>query len=152
MPRFSATIYKLGINPLVDPPERVLQSLWKEAGRSKGPIPVRGRLNGAEFRQTLVKYAGAWRLYVNGVMLKASGAKVGDKVRVEIEFDSSPPEVGMHAALVSAFALNPSARETFDRLAPSRQKEILRYIGSLKTEAAIEKNVTKIIEQLQTGR
>ena len=149
MPRFSATIYKLGINPVVDPPERVLNSLFKRAGRTKGPIPVRGKLNGTEFRQTLVKYSGAWRLYVNGLMLNASGARVGDKVRLEIEFDESPPEVGMPDALAKAFSKNRLARKAFDGLTPYRQKEILRYIGSLKSRDAIEKNVEKIIRQLR---
>lgn len=149
MPRFSATIYKLGINPVVDPPERVLKSLFKQAGRTKGAIPVLGKVNGAEFRQTLVKYAGEWRLYINGPMLKASGTNVGDDVKVEIEFDPSPPKVGMPDALVDAFARDPLAREAFDRLTPSRQKEILRYIGSLKTREAVEKNVGRVVRQLR---
>ena len=115
----------------------------------KGPIPVRGKVNGAEFRQTLVKYAGAWRLYVNGVMLKASGTTVGDEVRIEVEFDPSPLEVEMPDALVEAFGRDRFAREAFDRLTPSRQKEILRYIGSLKTTEAIEKNVECVVRQLR---
>ena len=62
MARFSATIYKLGINPVVDPPERVVNAIFKQAGRTKGPIPVCGKVNGAEFHQTLVRYAGDRRL------------------------------------------------------------------------------------------
>lgn len=149
MPRFSATIYKLGINPVVDPPKRVLNALFKKSGRSKGPIPVRGKLNGAEFQQTLVKYAGEWRLYVNGVMLKASGMKVGDEVRVEIEFDSSPPEFGMPKQLSLALGKDKTARFEFKKLPPSRQKEIFRYLGSLKSEASIEKNVRRVISHLK---
>ena len=148
MPRFNATIYKLGINPVVDPPERVMKSLFSRAGRTKGPIPVRGKLNGAEFRQTLVKYSGSWRLYVNGVMLKASGTKVGDEVRVDIEFDPSPPEVRMPDALANALRADPLARGAFYSLAPSRRKEILRYIGSLKSDEAIEKNIARLLRDL----
>jgi hypothetical protein len=62
MQKFSATIYKIGINPVVDPPDGVMTAIFAAAGRRKGPIPVRGRLNGAEFVQTLVRYRGAWRL------------------------------------------------------------------------------------------
>ena len=149
MPRFSATIYKLGINPVVDPPERVLAAIFKDAGRSKGPIPVRGRVNAAVFQQTLVKYSGAWRLHINGVMLKASGAKVGETVKIDVEFDPSPREVRMPEALAQAFSKDRAARSAFDKLAPSRQKEILRYIGSLKTEESIRKNVEKIVRQLR---
>jgi len=151
MPRFSATIYKLGINPVVDPPERVLNAIFKQAGRTKGPIPVHGKVNGREFRQTLVKYAGEWRLYVNGVMLKASGTKVGDEVLIEIDFDPSPPEVAMPDALAKAFSKDGPARKAFDALAPSRRKEIIRYIGSLKSDGSIERNVKNVIRRLRNG-
>jgi len=151
MPRFSATIYKLGINPVVDPPERVLNAIFKQAGRTKGPIPVHGKVNGREFRQTLVKYAGEWRLYVNGVMLKASGTKVGDEVPFEIDFDPSPPEVPMPDALAKAFSKDGPARKAFDALAPSRRKEIIRYIGSLKSDDSIERNVENVIRRLRNG-
>jgi hypothetical protein len=151
MPRFSATIYKLGINPVVDPPERVLSVIFKQAGRTKGPIPVRGKVNGAEFRQTLVKYAGEWRLYVNGVMLKASGTNVGDAVKIEIEFDPAPPVIAMPRALEQALARDRVARDVFASLAPSRQKEIVRYIGSLKSDDSIERNVDKVIQRLRNG-
>jgi len=57
---FSAKIYIISkINPVVDVSEDVLRTIFEQAGRSKGPIPVRGRLNGAEFIQTLIKYEGA---------------------------------------------------------------------------------------------
>ncbi len=95
MVKFAATIYKIGINPVVDPPGKVLSALFAQAGKDKGPIPVCGHLNGAEFIQTLVKYRGVWRLYINGEMLKASGLNVGDTANVEIEFDPRPRQTPM---------------------------------------------------------
>jgi hypothetical protein len=152
MPRFSGTIHKLGINPVVDPPERVLNAIFKQAERRKGPIPVRGKLNGIEFRQTLVKYAGEWRLYINGPMLKDSGLRVGDAAKIDLEYDPSPPQVGMPEALIDAFRRDRSARDAFECLAPSRQKEILRYIGSLKSQEAVEKNIERVIRQLRDSK
>jgi len=148
MPRFSGSIYKLGINPVVDPPDRSMKIIFAEAGKSAGPIPVRGKLNGFEFEQTLVKYRGAWRLYINGPMLKASGLKVGDTAEIEIEFDPKPRKVPMPGALADAFRKNKMAGIAFDQLTPSRQKEILRYIGSLKTPESIDKNVSRMIRHL----
>ena len=55
---FSAKVIKLDINPCVNIPEKTLNKLFRQAGKSKGPIPVRGRLNGAKFLQTLVRYKG----------------------------------------------------------------------------------------------
>lgn len=148
MEAFSATIYNLGINPVVDPPDDVLTVIFEQAGRSRGPVPVRGKINGSEFLQTLVRYAGAWRLYVNGPMLRESGLSVGDIAKVEIEFDPRPREVPMPPRLKAAFRKNTAARKAFESLPPSRQKEILRYIGSLKAAESIERNVARVIAQL----
>ena len=147
--KFSAVIFKLGINPVVDPPADILTGIFQQAGRSKGPVPVRGELNGASFIQTMVKFRGEWRLYINGPMLKASGLKVGDTADINIEFDPHPREVPMPEALASAFRKDTIANAAFAELTPSRQKEILRYIGSLKSQAAIEKSVERVLTQLR---
>ena len=146
---FSAKITKLGINPVVDPPENVLAAIFKQANRSAGPIPVRGKVNGAEFVQTLVRYKGAWRLYVNGEMLKASGTKVGDLIKIEIEFDPRSRDVPIPKKLQIALTADEQARIAFAELPPSRQKEIFRYINSLRTEESIARNVEKILQQLK---
>ena len=148
MRRFSAKIYKLGINPVVDPPEEVLQVIFKNAGRSKGPVPVRGRINGAEFIQTLVKYAGAWRLYINGPMLSGSDLAVGDVAEIEIEYDPRPREVPMPQALAAALRKSKTARSAFDRLSPSRKKEIFKYLASLKTAGAVDRNIERVLSHL----
>jgi hypothetical protein len=49
MNAFSARIYKIGINPYVLLPAVVLKDLFKAAGKEKGPIPVRGKLNGGRY-------------------------------------------------------------------------------------------------------
>ena len=132
---FSAKIGKLSINPVVDPSEKVLNAIFKQAGRSTGPIAVCGTINGAEFIQTLVKYRGAWRLYINGEMLKASGIRVGDEAKIKIEFDPRPRDIPIPGSFTTALQRNAEAKKAFDALSPSRQKEILRYLGFLKTNA-----------------
>ena len=149
MSKFTSQIYKIGINPVVDPPVRVLTEIFARAGRSKGPIPVCGKLNGAAFVQTLVRYGGVWRLYINAGMLKDSGLKVGDNAKVEIDFDPRAREVPTPRALADRLRKDKDARRTFNNLSPSRRKEILRYIGSLKSQAAIDKNVDRIISHLR---
>jgi hypothetical protein len=149
MESFTAKIYKIGINPAVDPPENVLKKLFEVAGKDRGPIPVRGTINGAEFNQTLVKFQGGWRLYVNGEMLKASGSKLGDEVKVDIEYDSMPRNVSMPVRLRDALKFDKKAKIAFSELSPSRQKEIFKYINSLRTEESIARNVEKILQQLK---
>ena len=149
MARFSSTIYKLGINPVVDPPENILMKLFEQAGRSKGPIPVCGKVNGAGFTQTLIKYQGAWRLYINSKMLKDSGLSVGETAQIDIAFDPQPRNVPTSPALDVALSKDKKARARFDALSPSRQKEILRYLDSLKSAESIDKNVVRIIKHLR---
>lgn len=148
MKSFSSTIEIIGVNPYVLLPEKVLASLFKSAGRDKGPIPVKIKVDGHAFTQTLVKYRGHWRLYINGPMLKATGKDVGRSIKVHIEFDAKPPETMMPPALEEALAKNAKARKAFEAFPPSRRKEIMRYIGFLKSEESIKKNVEKAISHL----
>lgn len=149
MKSFSSKIYKIGINPYVLLPAAVLNKLFSEAGKSKSPIQVRGTLNGHSFKQTLVKYSGKWRLYLNTPMRKAAGIDVGDTAFVEIEFDSEPRTIAMHPKLAVALAKSKKANVAFEKLSPYRQKEIVRYIAHLKTEESVERNIKKAMAHLE---
>ena len=48
----SAKIFEIGINPYVDVPKQILNYLFKQANKTKEPIPVKGKLNGKTFKQT----------------------------------------------------------------------------------------------------
>src|SRR5688572_13427127 len=145
---FTAEIFKIGINPYVIPPAPVLQSLFQEAGKEKGPIPVMILLNKTTFQQTLVRYAGEWRLYLNNPMRLALQKDVGDTIEGSIAFDPVPRSIAMHPKLKLALQKNKRAKSAFEGLIPSYQKEIVRYISHLKTEEAVEKNVAKAIQHL----
>lgn len=134
---------------MVDPPDYVRDVIFKQAGRSKGPIPVCGTVNGAEFIQTLVKYQGAWRLYINAEMLKASGTELGETIDIEMEYDPRPRETPVPQKLAKALKKDKTARAAFERLSASRQKEICRYIGLLKSEESIDRNVERVIKHLR---
>jgi hypothetical protein len=148
MQSFSAKISRIGINPYVLLPATVLNEIVKQANKSKGAIPVCGEVNGHGFTQTLVRYSGKWRLYLNGPMRKGAKADVGDRVDVKIEFDPRPRIIEMHPRLKDALDKNKGAGAAFSALSPSRQKEIVRYIGHLKTEESIKRNVKKAISFL----
>jgi hypothetical protein len=148
MKSFSAKIFKLDINPCVDVPEKIVNALLEVSGRTNGPIPVRGKLNGNDFIQTVVRYQRAWRLYLNTQMRQDAGIDVGDEARVELEFDPEPRVVPMPSLLSRALAKNREAKLAFQKLSSSRQKEILRYLNSLKSEESVTRNVKKVIRQL----
>jgi len=145
---FSQKIFKIGINPCVVPSEAVLEPIFEQAGKRTGHIPVRGTLDGAPFTQTLVRYAGAWRLYINGPMLKSSELKNGDIAHIELEYDPSDRTIPTHPQLAKAFKKNRAARTAYERLAPHRQKEINRYLGFAKTPETLKRNADIILDHL----
>ncbi|MBS1915121.1 MAG: DUF1905 domain-containing protein [Bacteroidetes bacterium] len=148
MQSFSSRIYKIGINPYVVPPASVMKIIFKEARKNKGPFPVHGTLNGHKFIQNIVKFRGKWRLYLNTPMRKSAGIDVGDMALVKIQFDPKERVTAMHPKMHEAFEKNKTAKDVFDKLIPSRKKEIMRYINNLKTEESIDKNVLRAINFL----
>jgi hypothetical protein len=142
---FKAKIDIIGVNPFVLLPISVLTNLFKHAKKDKGPIPVRGTIDGHNYIQTLVKYSGEWRLYINTPMLKVSKKKVGETITLQIEFDPIERTIPIHPKLEAALKNNKEAKQIFDSLSPSRQKEIIRYISFLKTETSVDRNVTNAI-------
>ncbi len=145
---FKAEIKIIGINPFVFVSEEALNYIFHQSGKNKGQLPVKMKIDGHEFKQTLVKYAGDWRLYLNTPMRKAAGKDIGDTATFEIEFDTEERTISINPKLVQALAENKQARDVFDSLAPHLQKEIIRYIANLKTEESIDRNVKKAIQFL----
>ena len=141
---FSAKVYKLGINPCVDVPQRVSQAFAQ-----RGYIAVKGTLNGAAIRATLVpKGNGRHRLYLNTAMRQRANVDVGDRVTIAITLDTAPRIVPVPDALAEALRKNRKAQSAFEQLTPSRQKEILLYLNSLKQQETLQRNIDKVIAQL----
>lgn len=142
---FSATIEIIGINPFVYLPEDVLNSVFQQAGKNKGTIPVKMTIDGHEFPQTLVKYSGYWRLYLNAPMRKAAGKELSDAAVFGIRFDPEERVVPMHPKFIKALQENEEAKLLFENLPASRRLEIVRYLSFLKTEESLDRNIAKAI-------
>lgn len=142
---FTAQLRIIDGNPFVAVPPSVLDGVFREAGRSRSPIPICGTINGRPYRQTLVRFRGAWRLYVNMQMLDESPRRIGEAVEVSVGFDPSDREIEPHPKLTAMLNANPVARQVFDDMAPSRRKEIVRYIDGLKNDASVDRNVAKAL-------
>ena len=143
MHRFEAELQIIVGNPYVAVPPAVLEDLFRQAGRSKGPIPVRGSINGRPYQQTLMRYDGAWRLYVNLIMLSNSPRRIGELLDVAVTFDPSDRTIEPHPKLLAALAESEQAQQVFESLSASKQKEIVRYIAGLKTEQSVDRNVAR---------
>ena len=145
---FYAALDIIGANPFVFVPEEILLQLFADAEKNKGAIPVCGTVNGKPYKQTLVRYSGDWRLYINTTMLKDSPKRIGEQLEVSVAFDPADRTLTPNPKLVKALEENPEAKAVFDGLRPSLQLEIVRYIGHLKTEESVDRNVVKAIDFL----
>lgn len=148
MLRFNAQLEIIVGNPFVFIPQDILQDLFLQAGKNKGPIPVLGTINKKPYQQTLLKYSGHWRLYINMKMLKDSPRRIGEIIEVEIDFDPSDRTIKAHPKFSHALNKNGQAKNVFNSLSPSKQKEIVRYISNLKTEESVSRNVDRAINFL----
>lgn len=148
MDAFQAEIAIIGVNPFVLVPDDVLLEIFKQAGKCKGPIPISGTINGRPYTQTLVRYSGEWRLYINTAMLRDSPKRIGEVVELTVSYDPQSRELNPPDAFVNALTENEVAKTVFDGLPASRRLEIVRYLARLKTQSILEKNVKRAINFL----
>ena len=143
---FRAKIYKVGINPCVEGPRRITGRMIPQ----RGYIPITGHIDNFPFEQTLVPVKDApYRLYVNGLMLKGSGAKVGDTLSFSIEQTTAQRKDETMPADLRSKLVKAKLLSAFGQLTPSRQKEILRYLNYLKTAQAKKRNIDKVLSLLK---
>ncbi|MGX7666849.1 YdeI/OmpD-associated family protein [Flavobacterium pedocola] len=146
---FKAEIYKIGINWAVDVPEKITQQLQAV----KGYIRIKGTINGFEFNKSLVPVKKApYRLFVNLIMMKGGKTAVGETAHFIIEQDTSDPEkeFPMPPKFLHKLKVN-KLTDAFNSLTPSRRKEIIRYMGFIKTEETLQRNIEKVIAQLKSN-
>jgi len=142
---FRARIYKVGINPCVKVPRRITSQMAPK----RGYIPVRGKIEGHPFEQTLVAVKNEpYRLYVNGFMLKGSGTHVGETAQFTITQTTAKRRDEVMPSDLKHRLVKMNLLSTFEKLVPSRKKDILRYLNYLKTAEAKSRNIDKIVNLL----
>jgi hypothetical protein len=149
---FTAVIKIRGINPFI-PVSASRANTIKKGWRK--PLPVLMRVNGTPAEGWRINMMpagdGSFYLYLHGDVRKASGTAVGDRVRVEIEFDSSyrnGPQHPMPSWFKQALAANPHAMKHWKTLPPSRKKEIHRYFSHLNSPEARARNLARVLHVL----
>lgn len=132
-------------------PNRIVEDLLKAARKTKGSIPVKGKLNATDFKTTVMKYRGAYRLYLNTRMRFDSDTKVGDTVKIVLSFDPEPRTYPLPKELEEVLRQNAKAQAAWEKQPYSHKKEFLSYLNSLKTKESLMQNVNKIIRVLLKG-
>jgi hypothetical protein len=150
---FRAKIEILGINPFVYVGAKRAEAIhrgWRK------PLPVMVRVNGKPemkpWRINMMPIGGGdFRLYLHGDVRRASKTKVGDSVRIQVQFDAAYRNGPLHQ-IPSWFQVslekNAKANKTWNLLIPSRRKEILRYFSRLKSPEARERNLERAMHVL----
>jgi len=149
---FTAVIRIRGGNPFIlvrASRAKAIKPGWRK------PLPVLVRVNGKPgnaWRINMMPVGnGSFSLYLHGDIRKASGTAVGDRVRVEIDFDASYRSGPQHSVprwFKRALTGNPRAMEYWAALIPSRKKEILRYFSHLNSPDARARNLAKALRVL----
>jgi hypothetical protein len=141
---FSARIEKVGINPFVSIPPEVSLFFTR-----RGYIPVKGTLNATPIKATLVPVGGgAHRLYINTAMRHAAKVGVGDTIHLRLEIDAEPRFLPVPEQFRRALQKNERAKAAFASMTPSHRNKHLAYLNSLKTPAAPERNIRKVIDSM----
>jgi hypothetical protein len=143
---FRAVIAKAGVNPFVVVPPKVTRACAPFAER--GRIRVAGTINGHPFHATLVPTrAGTYRLYVNGGMRAATGAKVGDRVRFRLRALRGD-EVSIPSDLARALA-KARMHKRFDALSASHRRELVRSIEDARTAQNRATRIARTLAHLE---
>lgn len=150
--RFTAVVRIRGVNPYVlvsAARAKAVKAGWRR------PLPVLLRLDGKPVKPWRINMMpvgnGSFYLYLHGDVRKTTGAKVGDRVRVEIAFDATyrgGPQHRLPRWFKAALIGNPPAMANWQALIPSRKKEILRYFARLKSPKARARNLERALRVL----
>jgi hypothetical protein len=123
----------------------------REALGGGGRIPVRATFNGVEYRGSVCKMGGAFRLGLRNDIRDAARTAPGDELKVTLERDGAPRTVDIPDELEKAFKKSRAARETFERLSFSHRKEYVTWIGSAKKVETRATRAAKALEMLRAG-
>ena len=148
---FEGHIEIRGVNPyvLVNADQaRQIKAGWRK------PMPLLVQINGQPDEPWRINMMpagdGTFYLYLHESVRKASKTKVGDTVSVRIWFDEayrSGPST-LPAWFRMALENDVTAYENWQKLSPSRQKEVVRYLDNLKSPEAQQRNLEKVMAML----
>lgn len=129
MQRFRAKLTPIrgGGHFVVVPPEVAAAAGLRYGAR------VRGTVDGAPYRSSLMKYSGVFHMGVHKATIAEAGATSGDEVDVRIEIDDEPlPTDTVPPDLARALARSARLRAAWDKLPPSHRREHVKHVVEAK--------------------
>jgi hypothetical protein len=110
---------------------------------------VRGTVNGAAYRSSLMKYSGVFHMGVRKATLAAAGATLGDVVTVTIERDPDPlPTDRVPPDMARALRGSTAAAAAFAALSPSHRREHVGFVIEAKRPETRARRIERTIQAL----
>ena len=126
-------------------PDEVVEKL----GSGKRP-PVVVTIGDYSYRTTVAPMGGSFWIPLAAEHREAAGLQAEQEVDVDIELDTAPRTVELPDDLSAA--MDDAARTAFDVLAPSHQKEWVRWVTEAKKPETRSARIDKTVEGLKAGR
>lgn len=144
--RFTAILGgEAGERPVVEVPFDVNQRF----GRARAP--VRGTVDGTDFRTTVAVYGNRYYIGFNKELRERAGIAIGDRVQVALELDREPRTVEVPPALAAALENDSKARAVFEALSYTHRNEYARWIAEAKRDETRDRRVDKALAMLREG-
>jgi len=139
---FSTTIFKEGINYLVEVPVKIIIELDKT-----GYIPVRGFANTIAFRGTCVPRKGnRHALFLNSAIRNRIRKTEHDIVRIDIEYDPESRDIPVPEDLEMMLSEETGLYEKFLALTPAYRRELINYVLMAKRPETRLKYIRKVAD------
>lgn len=115
-------------------------------------VRVKGTLNGVDFRSnTMPMGGGAACLGVHKATREAAGAGFGEVVAIEVERDDAPRPIEVPPALAAALDGETGLRASFEKLSPSRRRELATWVAEAKRDDTRARRVAQTLDRLREG-
>ena len=126
----------------IEIPEDIAQQL--KPGNKKS-FRVKGKLDKYNISRVALLPMGGGRfiLPMNADMRKGTKKKKGSMLQVQLTVDNNP--IDAPTGFMECLADEPKAQDFFETLKPSHRNYFLKWIGGVKTEAAVAKRIAQVI-------
>jgi hypothetical protein len=131
---------------------RIPFDVEKVFGRKR--VPIRAWIDGVLYRGTLVRMGEPCHMLIILKEIRlAIGKSFGDTVEISLQEDTQARVVEIPPDLQQAFEQEPLARDAFEKLSYTHQKEHVRAILEAKREETHQNRIVKTIQMLlQTSK
>jgi len=111
-------------------------------------FPVVVDFGDRSIRLRLARMGGTNMIGFSKAARAEAGVEIGARIDVTIRVDTAERVIELPAALAEALDADPNARAAFEKLAPSKRKEMARQIAEAKQEETRQRRLVDMLDAL----